>query len=78
MVKISESEPIKEPIQGRHRAIHALVLLSLINFLNQVDRRALVTLFPLIQGEWRLSDFQLGLAVSLFTLARAMTVFPAG
>lgn len=58
--------------------ISALVLLSLINFLNQVDRRALVTLFPLLQLEWGVSDAQLGLAVSLFTLARALTILPAG
>lgn len=63
---------------GRQAALTGLILLALINFLNQVDRRALVTLFPLIQQEWGLSDTQLGLAVSLFTLARALTVLPAG
>lgn len=59
-------------------AISALVLLSILNFVNQVDRRALVTIFPLLKLEWGLSDTQLGLAVSLFTLARSLMSLPAG
>jgi len=74
----SKQAQLTVPTIGRRQALGALFFLSLINFLNQVDRRVLVTLFPLIQGEWGVSDAQLGLAVSLFTLARALTVFPAG
>lgn len=59
-------------------ALSALVLLSILNFVNQVDRRALVTIFPLLKLEWGLSDTQLGLAVSLFTLGRTMMSLPAG
>ncbi|HSM25907.1 MAG TPA: MFS transporter [Anaerolineaceae bacterium] len=59
-------------------AITALVLLSVLNFVNQVDRRALVTIFPLLKLEWGLSDTQLGLAVSLFTLGRTLMSLPAG
>ena len=59
-------------------ALKALLLLAFINFLNQFDRRGLVTVFPLLRLEWGLSDAQLGLAVSLFTLSRAAIVFPAG
>ena len=55
----------------------ALILLSFVNFLNQVDRRTLVTLFPLIGVHWSLSDTQLGLAVSLFTLGRTLISLPA-
>jgi MFS transporter, Spinster family, sphingosine-1-phosphate transporter len=72
------SKPGARPVQRHQAALLALVLLALVNLLNQADRRALVTLFPLIQGEWGLSDAQLGLAVSLFTLARAVTVLPVG
>lgn len=59
-------------------ALTALVLLSILNFVNQVDRRALVTIFPLLKLEWGLSDTQLGLAVSLFTLGRTLMSLPAG
>lgn len=59
-------------------ALKALVLLSILNFVNQVDRRALVTIFPLLKLEWGLSDTQLGLAVSLFTLGRTLMSLPAG
>jgi len=59
-------------------ALSALVLLSILNFVNQVDRRALVTIFPLLKLEWGLSDTQLGLAVSLFTLGRTLMSLPAG
>lgn len=71
-------KPVERSLTGRGTALSALILLALINFLNQADRRALVALFPLIQAEWAISDAQLGLAVSLFTLARAVTVLPAG
>ena len=59
-------------------ALSALVLLSILNFVNQVDRRALVTIFPLLKLEWGLSDTQLGLAVLLFTLGRTLMSLPAG
>ncbi len=72
------TQPGTEPLSPDTRALGPLILLSLINFLNQVDRRALVTLFPLIKTEWGVSDTYLGLAVSLFTAARALTVLPAG
>ena len=63
---------------GLSLALKALLLLAFINFLNQFDRRGLVTVFPLLKLEWGLSDAQLGLAVSLFTLSRAAIALPAG
>ena len=71
----NSTSPLKR--NGKY-AITALVLLSILNFINQVDRRALVTIFPLLKLEWGLSDSQLGLAVSLFTLARSLMSLPAG
>jgi MFS family permease len=62
---------------GQH-AILALVLFSFLNLINQIDRRALVTIFPLLKLEWGLSDAQLGLAVSLFTIGRSLSSLPAG
>lgn len=63
---------------GLSPALKALLLLAFVNFLNQFDRRGLVTVFPLLKLEWGLSDAQLGLAVSLFTLSRAAIALPAG
>lgn len=62
---------------GKH-TILALVLFSFLNLINQIDRRALVTIFPLLKLEWGLSDAQLGLAVSLFTIGRTLSSLPAG
>jgi sugar phosphate permease len=65
-------------VQVRQHAIFALVLFSFLNLINQIDRRALVTIFPLLKLEWGLSDAQLGLAVSLFTIGRTLSSLPAG
>ncbi len=62
----------------RKHAILALLILSSLNLINQIDRRALVTIFPLLKLEWGLSDAQLGLAVSLFTVGRTLITLPAG
>ena len=62
----------------RKHAILALLILSSLNLINQIDRRALVTIFPLLKLEWGLSDAQLGLAVSLFTIGRTLISLPAG
>jgi MFS family permease len=75
---VMETEVNKQDKSGLRLAMKALLLLAFINFLNQFDRRGLVTVFPLLKLEWGLSDAQLGLAVSLFTLSRAAIVLPAG
>ncbi len=61
----------------RRPAGQTLILLAIINLLNQVDRRALVTIFPILQTQWALSDAQLGVVVSFFTFARALISLPA-
>lgn len=69
----------REANQNHSRqALTALLLLAFINFLNQFDRRGLVTVFPLLKLEWGLSDAQLGLAVTLFTIGRSAISLPAG
>lgn len=65
-------------VDSNQPVVHVLILLFLINLLNQIDRRGLVVIFPLLQSEWGLNDAQLGLAVSLFTLGRAAISLPAG
>lgn len=61
-----------------HFALRVLILLFVINLVNQIDRRGLVVIFPLLQAEWGLNDTQLGLAVSIFTVGRALISLPAG
>ncbi len=74
---MSDNERDSKVQVGQH-AILALVLFSFLNLINQIDRRALVTIFPLLKLEWGLSDAQLGLAVSLFTIGRTLSSLPAG
>lgn len=74
---MSDNEQDSKLQVGQH-AILALVLFSFLNLINQIDRRALVTIFPLLKLEWGLSDAQLGLAVSLFTIGRTLSSLPAG
>jgi hypothetical protein len=61
----------------RSKTAHILIVLAVLNLLNQVDRRALVTIFPVLQAQWALSDSQLGMVVSFFTFARALVSLPA-
>ncbi len=61
----------------RSKTGHILIVLAVLNLLNQVDRRALVTIFPILQAQWALSDSQLGMVVSFFTFARAVVSLPA-
>ncbi len=58
--------------------LFALILLALLNLLNQLDRRGLVTIFPLLQQEWGFSDAQLGLIISFITLGRSLITIPSG
>ncbi|MAT44175.1 MAG: hypothetical protein CL609_17725 [Anaerolineaceae bacterium] len=61
----------------RSKTTQILIILAVLNLLNQVDRRALVTIFPVLQAQWVLSDSQLGMVVSFFTFARALVSLPA-
>ncbi len=63
------------PLVSRRRARYAFTLLFLLYLFNYVDRLVIVSLFPLLQREWGLTDAQSGLLVSavywsilLFTL----------
>mgnify|MGYP000041583259 CR=1 FL=1 len=53
-----------------------LFLLFLANFLNFMDRQIIAALAPLLQREWELSDFQLGLLHTAFGVVYALAPFP--
>jgi MFS family permease len=55
-----------------------LALLWLTFFLNQADRQAFNVVLPLIRAELRLTDLQLGMVASLFSLAFALSLPFAG
>ncbi len=59
-------------------AIYALALMFGINFLNYVDRWLGSAVAPLIQAEFSLSDFQVGLMGSAFTFVYAIGALPFG
>lgn len=64
--------------EKQSQVLLGLILLAAINLLNQLDRRALTAVFPLLQAEWGLSDAALGLVVALSTVIRTLFSLPAG
>ncbi|MBI3070515.1 MAG: MFS transporter [Deltaproteobacteria bacterium] len=61
----------------RGPAGRVLIILSLINFINYVDRFVATSLFPLLKKEFVLSDFELGLLVPAFLVIHAVFSIPA-
>lgn len=59
-------------------AIYVLGLMFGINFLNYMDRWVASAVAPLIQAEFGLSDFNIGLLGSAFTLVYAVGALPFG
>ena len=62
---------------GRY-AIYVLILMFGINFLNYMDRWVTSAVAPLIQVEFGLSDFSIGLLGSAFTFVYAVGALPFG
>ena len=59
-------------------AAYVLALMVGINFLNYMDRWVGSAVAPLIQAEFDLSDFSIGLLGSAFTLVYALSALPFG
>ncbi len=55
-----------------------LIVLSLINFFNYLDRNVIFPLFHLIKVEFHVNDFQLGLLGTLFLLVHSLASVPLG
>jgi len=58
--------------------IRVLVILTLVNFVNYVDRQVLYPLFPLIAIDFHLTHSQLGLLAVAFSLVHALGSLPLG
>jgi MFS transporter, Spinster family, sphingosine-1-phosphate transporter len=63
---------------SRRYTIYVLGLMFAINFLNYMDRWVGSAVAPLIQAEFGLSDFNVGLLGSAFTLVYALGALPFG
>lgn len=63
---------------SRSYARQTLVLLTLLNFFNYVDRQGVYALFPLIRAEFALSDRQLGMVATACLLVLALVAVPGG
>lgn len=55
-----------------------LVILTLLNLLNYFDRQIIFPMFPILEAEFNVSDFQLGLLGSVFILVHSLAVLPFG
>ena len=58
--------------------IRVLAILTLINFVNYVDRQILYPLFPLIAADFHLTYSQLGLLAVAFSLVHSLGTLPFG
>src|SRR6266550_7253813 len=57
----------------RDDATYALLVVTLLNFLNYIDRFILAAVLPRVKTELVLTDFQLGLLANAFLVAYFLT-----
>ncbi len=55
-----------------------LLILTLINLLNYLDRQVLFPLFGHIKAEFNLTDYHLGILATVFIVVHSLAVFPLG
>jgi len=63
---------------ARRYALWPMVVLSLVNLVDQVDMAILRGVLPILEDEWSLSDFQLGLLGFAFIVVNTFATIPAG
>jgi MFS family permease len=56
---------------------YIFILLFILMLFDQADRMVISSLFPYIQKDWGISDFECGLLISMFYWAAVICVFPA-
>ena len=61
------------PALGRGAAYYGLAIVTLLNFLNYIDRFILASVLPSVKIELGLTDFQLGLLANAFLVAYFVT-----
>lgn len=55
-----------------------LLVLTFINLLNYFDRLLVIPMFPFLQQDFHVSDFELGILASVILLVECLTALPAG
>lgn len=63
---------------GNSAGLRALWVLALVNLVDQVDTSILRGVLPLLEEEWSLSDFQLGLLGFAFIFVHTLAAVPSG
>ncbi|HEX5476087.1 MAG TPA: MFS transporter [Vicinamibacterales bacterium] len=71
--RLLQADPPAAPPPGRRAAYYGLTILTLLNFLNYVDRYILAAVLPAIKIDLTLTDFQLGLLTNAFLVAYFVT-----
>jgi MFS transporter, Spinster family, sphingosine-1-phosphate transporter len=74
----SGSPPADKRSMARGYARYVLTVMVAINFLNYCDRWVGAAAAPLIQAEFRLTDFEIGLLGSAFLVVYAISAVPFG
>ena len=66
--------PPRDPLAGeREAALFALGVVTILNFLNYIDRFILAAVLPRVKSELVLTDFQLGLLADVFLITYFVT-----
>src|SRR5438105_8481049 len=65
--------PPESPNADRGAALYALGVVTILNFLNYIDRFILAAVLPRVKTELVLTDFQLGLLANAFLIAYFVT-----
>ena len=69
---MSRTLPVAAPAAGLHRAHATLLVLTLINLLNYLDRYVISGMLPLVQAEFGRTDAQMGVLSSSFLVVYAL------
>ncbi|HVC19772.1 MAG TPA: MFS transporter [Vicinamibacterales bacterium] len=67
------ASPSSSSAPGRRAAYYGLAIVTLLNFVNYIDRYILAAVMPRIKTDLRLDDFQLGLLSNGFLVAYFLT-----
>lgn len=62
---------------GKWPALFSCTVVSMLGIFDTLDRQILIAIFPYIKSDWGLSDTELGLLVTILSVAVALLVIPS-
>jgi predicted MFS family arabinose efflux permease len=74
----SEPLPSGQPTLNRRYALYVLVLLTVLNFVNYVDRQVIVSMYDELRAKFGFSNGQIGALTTAFFIIHAVTTIPFG